>query len=241
MVRVRAFASGLKRRTRFATLCRRSRRRGCSESLLQITNGGSGAGQTISEIRASLRGLSALRRRGFRNRLMAALETSSARTALRLTRIVGRGISAVLLGILYLATAGCALLSAGDPNQLSVCEVLAAPGDFDGRLITIRGVLVANPTGGLGLTDARCDQGAISFGAESQARSGRSEVQAALLEARGIPNARVMVAANGLIVWRSGETPPLVMLETQYSRPEVVTSRRSTALGSGGAFSRSLL
>jgi hypothetical protein len=119
-----------------------------------------------------------------------------------------------------LACVGCATSSREHP--ISVCDVLDAPASYDGQRVLIRGVVDTDYFEFSGLADAMCNQKVISFGPENRVRSGLAELLSATQAVRDTPSQRVEVTVDGVIAYRPGQVPFLVIDEMSFSDLEVV-------------------
>lgn len=130
-----------------------------------------------------------------------------------------------ILAALAALTVACASPSTDRQEAgatVSICSILAAPGDYDGREIAIRGQISTDYFEYSGMRDPGCPQRVISLGPQNIVESGLQELEARLGEIRNQPDAHVEVTAIGVLDWRPGQVPVLVIMATRYTDIVVV-------------------
>ncbi len=105
---------------------------------------------------------------------------------------------------------------------ISVCDVLAAPEAFNGRTVSMRGIVDTDYFEFSGIADARCNQRVISFGPENRVRGGNEALHSALQTVRDNPDASVEVTVDGVIAHRPGQVPFLIIDEMYFTDVHVV-------------------
>jgi hypothetical protein len=134
-------------------------------------------------------------------------------------------VEAVLASVWFVAMVlgSCASAQQShEPTTVSVCDVLAAPDEYHGRVTSLRGTITTDYFEYSGIEDSRCPDRVISLGPENLVESGQPALRMSLASVRGNERAHVEATATGVIEWRPGEVPFLVILSRRYSDIEVV-------------------
>jgi hypothetical protein len=116
--------------------------------------------------------------------------------------------------------AACASLQR--PGPISVCDILAAPENFDGTTVSVRGIVDTDYFEFSGIADANCYQSVISFSRDNRTPGGLDELLAATESVRGEARERVEVTVHGTVAYRPTEVPFLVIDAVEYSDIDVV-------------------
>ena len=127
----------------------------------------------------------------------------------------------VAIGLLTACASAEGTTTAGVP-LVGICAILAAPADYDGREISIRGQISTDYFEFSGMRDVACPQRVISLGPQNVVESGLQELETKLAGIRDNPTSHVMATATGVLDWRPGQVPVLVIMARDYSDISIV-------------------
>lgn len=126
----------------------------------------------------------------------------------------------LMLGLVLLCAASCVSPPERTPAQEApsmLCQVLAAPAEFHGREVTVRGIFASDYQHGSLLMDPDCDNGLTPYSAHDEI--GKNMLDGALCSEEG---GLVEIAARGRVEARPGEIPNIRFYVSEYSEPRAI-------------------
>ena len=131
-------------------------------------------------------------------------------------------VVALLLGSCVHANTGESGGDVGADQLTDICDIFANPATYSGARIEVRGIVRTDYLEFSGITHADCPSRTIAFGPERHVRDGLSDFLGALERVRGDRAHVVEVTASGVLSWRPGQAPVLVLDVGDFSGATVV-------------------
>jgi hypothetical protein len=126
----------------------------------------------------------------------------------------------------YVMVASVACSAAREPApEISLCQVLAAPSTYDGKLITLRASVESDGRHLTLLTDATCSGSGVGLVVENEIAGGEAAtaISKAIAEQRfGAPSKQITGTFTGTFRLHAGEVPSRVLLTRAITDVQIV-------------------